>query len=254
MDNLEKTTRKFLDLTSSEKQTLKALRILSLHMFEGCSKSNFDRLCLKQVTDDALEKVKNEILTINNSMRLTSVMALMDICYVLCERGLHPVKPNEEDLKSYVKNIYDDGKILYAWMLSETANSFGVDARLDDLKKGQGYYKNILSSMEYGYWLTRRFFLESKVLYTKFYSHSVVEDLMSLSNLIIAEEKIDLAAQFVTCLNHIGKKDGMDYKQLLDLVIDNIDESGLVMDMTLEQTDYNMSYTTSAAMLALAST
>jgi len=253
MDNLEKITANFLNLTSSTNLHLKALKALSLHAFEACSKSNFDKLHLKQAIDEVLEKVKDKPINVNNSMELTSVTALMDICYVLCERGFHPVKPIREELTSYVKSVYDNGNILYAWMLGETTHSFGVDARLDNLKKSQDYYKNALSGLEYAYWLSHRFFLESKFLHKKSYSPSIIADLISLSDLIVEQEKIDLAAQFITCLNHVGKKDVKEYKKLLNIVTDNISGDGLVVDITLEKTEYNIAYTTSTAMLALAS-
>lgn len=253
--DLEKIVNKFLALTDNSELWAKALRTITLHMFSGYANNLFQQLALDNILTNTLEEIKETKIELSLDLSPLDGMSLIDIWYVLRERGFVSPTPNKEVFKAYLEDLLlKKGEIKYAWLLGEMAYIIGLDVRQEYLKRDYRFFKEHLGHVDYIYWLTHKFLIGTKYLQRSvpsFGFSSVTTELLSTVEWIIEEGSLDLAAEVAICLNLSQKANTLEYKSLIRMLVDNVNEDGTVIDPLLEDTSYNIAHTTAAAMIAL---
>jgi hypothetical protein len=254
--DIEKSIKKFLDLTQSQELWAQALRAITLHMFSAYASKTFQKFALDKVLDKTLENIKDTKIEISLNLSPLDGMSLIDIWYVLRERNFVSPAPNKEDFKAYLDDLLlKKGEIKFAWLLGEMAYLIGLDVRLDYLKRDYRFFKDHLNEFDYIYWLTHKFLIGTRYLQCSIPSFgfsSVTTELLSKVPWVIEEGSLDLAAEVAICLNLTQKANTLEYKSLVRMIVDNVNEDGSVIDPLLEETAYSAAHTTAAAIIALA--
>lgn len=256
---LEKVVTRFLALTENSELWAQALRAITLHMLSGYSRTTFEQFQLEKVLLQTVENIKEQKIVLSKEMSPMEGMSIVDIWFVLKEKGIFCHYPNKDELKSYLEDLlYKQGQVKYAWLLGEMAYCLGLDARLNDLRRDQHFYKQHLNTMDYAYWLTHKYFLGTRYLHHSlptFGFSSVTTELLGLTKWIVEEGSFDLAAEVAICLDLAGKSSTQEYGYLLGMIMGALKNSdGAIVDPLLEDTDYNLAHTAAATMLALAKT
>lgn len=251
----EKIVNRFLILTDSSEIWALALRSITLHMLSGYANASFQKFELGKVLDKNLEQIKELPIELSPELSPLEGMSLIDIWYVLREREIMAFSPNKEAFKAYLEDLlFKKGEIKYAWLLGEMAYLVGLDVRLELLKRDYRFFQQNLNEIDYIYWLTHRFLLGTKYLQRSLPSFgfgSLTTELLSAVEWIIEEGSLDLAAEAAICLNILGQTNSLEYKSLIRMIVDNINEDGSVVDPILEDSPYSIAHTTAAAMIAL---
>ncbi len=254
--DLEKVVNRFLTLTNNSELWAKALQAITLHMFSGYAANSFQQFGLDNVLTNVLEQIKETKIELSLDLSPLEGMSLVDIWYVLRERGFICPTPNKEVFKAYLEDLLlKKGEIKYAWLLGEMAYIIGLDVRQEYLKRDYRFFKEHLNTIDYTYWLTHKYLLGTKYLQCplpSFGFSNVVTELVNTVEWIIKEGSLDLAAEVAICLNLSQKANTLEYKSLIKIIVDNISEDGTVIDPLLENTPYSIAHTTAAAMITLA--
>ncbi|KAF0194131.1 MAG: D-aminopeptidase dipeptide-binding protein DppA, partial [bacterium] len=240
--DLEKVVNRFLALTNNSELWAKALQAITLHMFSGYAINCFQQFGLDSILTSTLEEIKETKIELSLDLSPLEGMSLIDIWYVLRERDFICPTPSKETFKAYLEDLLlKKGEIKYAWLLGEMAYIIGLDVRQEYLKRDYRFFKEHLSNIDYTYWLTHKFLLGTKYLQCPLPSFgftSVTTELVNTVEWIIKEGSLDLAAEAAICLSLSQKTNSLEYKSLIKMIVDNINEDGTVIDPLLEDTPY----------------
>ncbi|MGV3621673.1 MAG: hypothetical protein ACO1OB_12690 [Archangium sp.] len=190
----------FLAATDTTDDEHVALRALTLHMLDGLKPGSFPTALL----DDALNRCADVGFDFdsNDPDRL---QAGIDAWFLRHVRGLPHQKPDAERLHARLRDLANDGFLIYSWLLGEIAARCGVDARISIT--GTRPFEDV-SRLHHTYWLTHLPLLDSDY-FAKPVTHpdaaKWADELELATTWLAREPNDDLAGEVALCLSVLGR-------------------------------------------------
>lgn len=251
---LEQATRALhalLRLTEDSGDESRALRALTLHMLEGHAPTLFARWQLGPTLEQAVAALAHVPHELPLELEPDTGMARLDALYVRRERGLQHPAPPPAELRRYLEHLHGSEAMLYAWLVGELGAACGVDVRL--------HYPECPLRSEWRladlYWLTHLYLLDTRYLRTPLkHERAAVwtQELLLAVPWLLSERQVDLGGEVALCLQLAGEHEGGAHEALLELVVQQQQEDGQVLDQRIAGSGGDGAHATAVALLVLA--
>ncbi len=246
VDKVTELLQSFLNITASESERMRALRLLTLHMLKGHAPDFFAFHSLDRELQKALAACEGFRPAFPLGLDSDTALARVDICYVLhCHHRSYALAERVE-LEAYLDYTKGSGDLIYAWLCGELVYRCGLDLRL---KLPVRPYRDV-SRLHDLYWVTHQFLLATEYLHRplpRLGWDSRVNDLIESVQWLVSERLADLGAEVALCLQLAGRH--KECQPILDF-LHECSKDGLVIDSLLEPEPHNYAHTTAAALLA----
>jgi D-amino peptidase len=239
----------FLNLTAGSSESELALRALVFHMLEGYKPEAFERWNLAHLLQQSIHRLNKIDFSFSQQLSADDGLARVDAIYILHQRQFPHALPKHHEFQNYLIHLDQNGFGLYAWVMSELMKQCGLDVALHFPQRPFKSSSRLLDA----YWLTHLFFLETHYLHLPLdhrQSSTWTKDLLTVTNWVLEESRVDLAAEIGICLQLSGQHHSDEYQRIVESLIRKQQIDGSLQDFTL--CNSAKAHTTAAALLLFA--
>lgn len=239
----------FLSLTTTNSESELALRALVFHMLEGYKPEAFERWNLAAVSQEVIYRLDEISSDFPKELSADHALARVDAIYILHQRKFRHAFPNHHEFQNYLIHLDQNGFGLYAWVMTKLMKQCGLDVALNFPQRPFKSSSRLLDT----YWLTHLFLLDTHYLHVPLnhkQSSEWTQDLLTATNWVLQESRIDLAAEIGICLQLSEQHHCDEYQMIIEFLIRKQQIDGSLQDLMLD--DSAKAHTTAAALLFFA--
>jgi D-amino peptidase len=215
----------FLRLTDGDAEWQLADRALALHLLGGIAPRFFAEAHLAPTLQAAVDRLDRVPAELPDELDPHAAMWRMDAAYVRAERG-GPARLDR--VQPYVRSI-GQKNTLAAWLIWE----MGVQIGLCPPSKVPPRPLRPYARVQDLYWLTHLFFLAIRYGARPFDPtgwEAETEELLLAVPWVLAEQRLDLAAEIAVCLQLSGERDSREHGAILSALLAAQRDDGAVID------------------------
>jgi D-amino peptidase len=249
MIDLATTVSAFLKITDEPSDHMRALRALVLHMMENYLSVQFHELSLAEELQRALDALSAVPMELSTEVIPDDGMARIDAWYIREQRGLPHNRPTAEMLKDYLQHLSQEGHLSQAWLIGEMAAHFNFNFRITlpiyQLRKHE--------PIHFYYYLTHHFLLLTRYLQQPLPPDGwqlKLSELLQSVKWIVENRYVDIGGEIALCLQLAGLHNQPEHQMLIEMLLKNQRDDGIVIDPVLQNSRENHAHTTGVAVIA----